>query len=346
MTNVTPGSKLTADAEGVVSVQAFALPLSAALSPAAANAQKAALQQDLVMPDLNAITDPAQFRAMIDNIRLGLDEALLKPLLARMAQDFPVQMEGRVLNGVNVEEFTPLTGVDGARVLINLHGGGFFSGAVLGGRVESIPLAHLGKFRIISVDYRQAYEHRYPAASEDVEAVYRALLSHYPAERIGIYGGSAGGTLSAQATAWIIDKGLPPPGAIGILSSGTGGPGDSTYFSAIGTGRQPPFDALSNLRSTKHGYFAGTSPDDILIHPNLAPPEFRAKFPPSLFVTGTRAFEMSSALATHRAFCQAGVETELHVFDGLGHCFYYDAWLPESADVNQTLIRFFRKHLK
>jgi monoterpene epsilon-lactone hydrolase len=34
------------------------------------------------------------------------------------------------------------------------------------------------------------------------------------------------------------------------------------------------------------------------------------------------------------------------VFDGLGHCFYYSAWLPEAQDAYDTLIRFFRRHLR
>ena len=346
MTNLAPGGKLPVSSTGIVAVQPFFLPLSAALSPAAAKAQATALQQAGMMPDLSSAKDETQFRAMVDIFRHGLDEGFLKPMLARMAADFPVHMQGNVLNGVNVEEFTPLSGDDDKCVLINLHGGAFISGAVLGGRLESIPLAHLGKFRVVSVDYRQAYEHRYPAASEDVEAVYRALLTRYPAERIGIYGGSAGGALTAQATAWILNKGLPAPGAIGVLGAGTGGTGDSAYFSAIGTGRQPPMDLMGNLHTMKYGYFDGSSPDDILAHPHRAPPEFRAKFPPALLITGTRTFDMSPALALHRALSQAGVEAELHVFDGMGHCFYNDPWLPESADANATIIRFFRKHLK
>ena len=55
--------------------------------------------------------------------------------------------------------------------------------------------------------------------------------------------------------------------------------------------------------------------------------------------------DMSPAIATHRALVQAGVDASLHVFDGLGHCFYYDAIAPEGADAYQIMVRFFRKHL-
>ena len=86
-------------------------------------------------------------------------------------------------------------------------------------------------------------------------------------------------------------------------------------------------------------------PDNYLVNPNIAPLEFRAKFPPTLVVTGTRAFDLSPALATHRALAQADVDASLHVFDGHGHCFYYSATTPEAVDAYQTMIRFFRRHL-
>jgi monoterpene epsilon-lactone hydrolase len=54
---------------------------------------------------------------------------------------------------------------------------------------------------------------------------------------------------------------------------------------------------------------------------------------------------MSAVLATHRALAQAGVETQLHVFDGMGHCFYSNIFLPEGADAYASLIRFFAKYL-
>ena len=61
------------------------------------------------------------------------------------------------------------------RVLINLHGGGFKYGSRWGGQVESIPIAALGKIKVVSVDYRMAPEHTFPAASEDVAGIIEGL---------------------------------------------------------------------------------------------------------------------------------------------------------------------------
>lgn len=345
--------KLRVDPDGTIHVTAFELPLSAALSPEARQAQIAALTRPAVnMPSLDGIKSEAEFIAYVDKFRQDIDSKFIKPLSQALAGAFPVDIRATKIAGVPVEEFTPETRGVERRILINLHGGAFFSGAVFVGRVESIPVTSLGKIKVISVDYRQGYEHKYPAASEDVVTVYRELLKEYPPENIGIYGGSAGGGLTAQATAWILSKGLPAPGAIGIFGSGgNGGDGDATYFSKIGTASTP--SALSEaggplglMRPGAFGYFSTVSPEDYLAAPVSAPKDLLSKFPPTLLISATRALDMSPAIAFHRALTRAGADASLHLFDGLGHCFYYNAWLPESRDAYDRIIRFFDRHLR
>src|SRR5690606_32248474 len=97
---------------------------------------------------------------------------------------FPADIRSDQLGGVRVQVAEPPGGAPAAAsVLINLHGGAFVGGAEFCGLVEAAPLAYLGGFPIVCVDYRQGWEHRFPAASEDVEAVYRALLDRYAPER-------------------------------------------------------------------------------------------------------------------------------------------------------------------
>lgn len=143
------------------------------------------------------------------------------PLLAKMREMYPVRSNHAVMGGVPTDTYEPEQGIapeNKDRVLINLHGGGFVTGGgSVGGALESIPLAGTGRIRVISVDYRLAPEHKFPAASEDVAAVYRELLKTYRPKNIGIYGCSAGGMLSAQAVAWFQKAGLPRPGAIGVF---------------------------------------------------------------------------------------------------------------------------------
>lgn len=121
-------------------------------------------------------------------------------------------IERTTIGGVEVLDFTPADGShDPDRVLINLHGGAFTVGWDGIPHMESIPLASMGRYRIVSVNYRMAPEHKHPAAVEDVAAVYAALLDDYAPGRIGIFGGSAGGVLTAQAAAWLPAHGLLRP---------------------------------------------------------------------------------------------------------------------------------------
>jgi monoterpene epsilon-lactone hydrolase len=341
-------SELQVDADGTIHVPAYALPPSAALSDRSRASMAAALSRTprMTIPRAADFTTEADFKVMVDGFRANVDTAFARPMSERLLGAFPVNISVGKIGGVPIEEFTPLDGLDATRVLINLHGGAFYSGATYVSRIESIPMANLGKFRVVSVDYRQGYEHKFPAASEDVCAVYEELLESFAPTQIGIYGGSAGGVLTAQATAWILQHGLPAPGAIGIFGAGTGGLGDSAYFGAIGMGQRPPFQLLDRFGGASVGYFSNASDSDPLVNPSIAPISFRAQFPPTLLVTATRAFDMSPAIATHRALVQAGVDASLHVFDGLGHCFYYDATAPEGADAYQTMVGFFRMHLR
>jgi acetyl esterase/lipase len=337
--------ELEVDPDGTIHVPAFSLPPSAALSAhsRATIAAQMARQPRARIPTAEMCASEEEFKALVDTFRTELD-ASFSQLTPRLLADFPATITPGTIAGVPVEEFAPEGGADPERVLINLHGGAFCSGAVHIGRIESIPLVHRGDFRIVSVNYRQGYEHKFPAASEDICAVYGALLKDYAPSQIGIYGGSAGGVLTSQATAWILKHGLPAPGAIGIFGAGTGGQGDAAWFGAIGMAARPPLPLLKKLAKSDIGYFGPASDDDPMVDPNKSP-ELLAQYPPTLLITGTRAFDMSPAIITHRALQRAGVDAQLHVFDGLGHCFYYDAQSPEGQDAYETMVRFFRKHL-
>jgi epsilon-lactone hydrolase len=346
MSNANAASPFTVKPDGTICVPAFELPLSAALSDEAASRQAAAYNNaaGISMPNLDHAETEEDYQSIVDMFRHGVDAMFAVPLVERILSQFPVRMTASEIAGVSVEEFTPLDGHNPDHVLINLHGGGFYSGQKHIARVESIPVAHLGKYRVISVDYRQGYEHKFPAATKDVVDVFSELLKSYPAERIGLYGGSAGGTLTLQTTAWLAQTGQPVPGAIGVFGAGADGRGDGDYFSAIGTMQKPPLNAF-RLRGTRFGYFSGVDAEDPMVNPLLGGKELLSKFPPSLFITGSRAFDFSAAIATQRALLQAGADAELHVFDGHGHCFYYDTAVPESLDAYNMILRFFGRHL-
>jgi acetyl esterase/lipase len=321
--------------DGTVTASSVAIPYSSFASPQARAFFPRMLAAGAKAPPLDAPIE--QSRRFYD--RLNSDRA------ARMRKRYPVTVRHQTIAGVGADVVLPAQGVAARnrhRVLINLHGGAFLWGAGSGGLVEAIPIASLGRIEVITLDYRQAPEHVFPAASEDVEAVYRELLKRYQPKQIGIYGCSAGGALTGEAVArFIVDK-LPAPGAIGtfcgsLLTSG----GDSAYVGPLLNGQGVPAHAFDLM---KLPYFRGAKADDPLVQPGLSPDLLR-QFPPTLLITGTRDMAMSSVVHSQALLAQAGVEAELHVWEGMWHSFFSDPELPESQQAYRTIVAFFDRHL-
>ncbi len=248
------------------------------------------------------------------------------------------------IGGVPVQIVEPRDGVsarNARRVLINLHGGAFMWGAGSGALVEAIPIAAVGGVRVVAVDYRLAPEHPYPAAVDDVEAVYRQLLTQYDAKNIGIYGCSAGGMLTAQATARILEAGLPRPGAIGTFcGTGIAFGGDSATLGQLAVGA-PPMPADGAVRLP---YLGTARADDPVAYPAQSP-QLLARFPPTLLLAGGRDFALSSLTTMQRRLLAAGAGAELVVFDGMWHAFFVFPDLPESQEAYEVITRFFDRHL-
>ena len=64
-----------------------------------------------------------------------------------------------------------------------------------------------------------------------------------------------------------------------------------------------------------------------------------------MMATSSRAFDYSSAMFVHRQLINAGVDAQLHMWEGLPHGFIYNPDMPESRDFYRTVIRFFDNEL-
>ncbi len=254
---------------------------------------------------------------------------------------YPVKIESQTIAGVPVRVVDPIdaTPMHPDRVLINLHGGGFNSDS--GSFTESIPIANLTHTRVIAVLYRLAPEHPFPAAVDDVVAVYREVLKTYKPANIGVYGTSAGAILTGEVAVKFKQLGLPLPGALGIFS-GMGDfslLGDSFAMYAL-NGLSGHLDIPGPPRDTE--YVGTTDPKDPVLSPMYADLH---GFPPTLFITSGRDLLLSGTTTMHRAFLRAGVDARLVEFEALPHAFWNDVSLPESKEAYGYMADFFDREL-
>jgi epsilon-lactone hydrolase len=319
-------------------VPGFKLPPSPFSSP---EAQAAQAMRARMQGGASGVMEPDVTKA-----RAAL-ERQMAPMVSAMLAAYPVDVEDTAIAGVPVKVFTPRgKPFDRQRVLINLHGGAFQTCWPACAYLESAPIAALGGYKVISVNYRMAPEAKHPAGLDDAAAVYRELVKTFRPKRTGVFGCSAGGSLTAQLAAWLPTSGQPQAGAIGIF--GAGGvrfmAGDSAHVAAWIDGSFPPPASGAPIDMTR-GYFSTAEMASPIISPVLYPQTI-ARFPPTLIITGTRAMDLSPAVVTNSALIKARVPSTLIVGEAMGHCYIYQANLPEARDAHQATVDFFRANLK
>jgi acetyl esterase len=113
---------------------------------------------------------------------------------------------------VAVRVYRPLAAsTDPCAGLLYIHGGGFCLGSVTSENAGAATLAHSLQAVVVSVEYRLAPEHPYPAALEDCYSglLYLAGLVDVDPERVAVHGASAGGGLAAATALLARDRSGP-----------------------------------------------------------------------------------------------------------------------------------------
>src|SRR6266542_4949301 len=165
--------------------------------------------------NLDAILRQGAFPAESD---VAEQRRLLRELLSAQPLPADVTVTAAALGGVPTAEIT-VDGIEPRHVVMYFHGGVY----VLGDAFLSADLAsQVGRrtsAKVISVDYRLAPEHPYPAAVDDALAAYQALLRNGTAPSdIALAGESAGGGLAVATLVTARDHGLPLPAAAFVMS--------------------------------------------------------------------------------------------------------------------------------
>ncbi|QIS17570.1 alpha/beta hydrolase [Nocardia terpenica] len=221
--------------------------------------------------------------------------------------------------------------VDGARggTILYFHGGSFVFGSPETALSLTGNLVARTGFRALSVDYRLAPEHPFPAAIEDTLRAYRALLDdgEDPAT-IAFAGDSAGGGLAVTTCLAARDAGLPLPAAIVGFSAGL----DMTRTGESMTTRagSDPLLTREALEHTGVMYLAGRDPH----HPLLSPAALAdlTGFPPMLLQVGTNEILLDDSTRLAARARAAGVDVILDITADVAHVFQCLAGVLDEAD--------------
>ena len=143
---------------------------------------------------------------------------LLRELLSAQPLPADVTVTAAALGGVPTAEIT-VDGIEPRHVVLYFHGGVYVMGDAFLAADLASQVGRRTQAKVISVDYRLAPEHPYPAAVDDALAAYEALLDDGIAPSdIAFAGESAGGGLAIATLVNARDHGLPLPAAAFVMS--------------------------------------------------------------------------------------------------------------------------------
>src|SRR5580700_3662067 len=216
---------------------------------------------------------------------------LLKELVAGQPLPADLTVTAATLGGVPVAEIT-IAGIEPRHVVLYFHGGVY----VLGDAFQAADLAsQVGRrtrAKVISVDYRLAPEHPYPAAVDDALAAYDALLDNGTAPSdIAFAGESAGGGLAIATLVNARDHGLPLPAAAFVMS-----PYADLTLAGATMDTKRAVDVLMSpeaLQSRVPDYTSGQDPALGLISPIFAD---LSGLPPLIIQAGTHEVLLDDAI--------------------------------------------------
>jgi epsilon-lactone hydrolase len=263
--------------------------------------------------NLDAILRQAAFPAgsSVDEQR-----RLLRELLSAQPLPADVTVTEAELGGVPTAEIT-VDGIEPRHVVLYFHGGVYVMGdAALAADLAS-QVGRRADAKVISVDYRLAPEHPYPAAVDDALAAYEALLDDDIAPSdIAFAGESAGGALAVATLVNARDHGLPLPAAAFVMSPYA----DLTLTGTTMDAKREvdPLMSREGLQPRIADYTAGQDPALGLISPIFAD---LSGLPPLIIQAGSHEVLLDDAVRLARQAALGDVEVTLDITAGVPHVF-------------------------
>ena len=305
------------------------------------------LQQELAIPPSIPFpgpvpSTPAQWRRFAETVR---DQPDRKQWEQMTVAQMPVTIEARRVGGVATFTVMPMAipAKNRHRLIIYVHGGGYVIGEGMTAALEAAQLAYSLKMKVIAVDYGMPPDRPFPAAINDVVAVWKAVLGTRKPAEVAFAGVSAGGGLTLATVLRIKQLKLPMPAAVFVgtpwvdLTNSSDSIATNEGVDNVLSGAQAWLPAMA------HAYAGNHDLHDPLISPVYG--DFSG-CPPTILFSGTRDLLLSDTVRAHRKMRAAGVDADLHVFEAMSHSTWGIAITsPESHDAFRELETFFDKHL-
>jgi len=259
-----------------------------------------------------------------------------------LAQD--VRTTAGELGGVPII-FIEIAETEPRGVILHIHGGGFALGSAPSSVGFASDLARKAGMSAITVDYRLAPEHPYPAALSDVTAVYRPLLEREGSgASIVVSGESAGGNLAVELLIACKQHGLAMPAAAVLFSPMT----DLTVTGASYTTKADvdPNITAAAIQTRAHDYLdaTGTDPADPAVSPIFAD---LTGLPPLLVQAGSHETLLDDATRLAVKAAADDVAVILDITPEVGHVFQaFSAILDEGDQALTRAGSFLQAHVQ
>ena len=240
-----------------------------------------------------------------------ISKAYLTSIPPRGCQFQDIEAEGLALTRVSHSE-------EPRGIVLYLHGGGYICGSPKTHRGLTGHLAKSSNTMVIVPDYRLAPENPFPAALDDAETLYRALLDEgHPPEAISLAGDSAGGGLAVALCVRLRDRGVALPASLTLFSPWVDVSNDHLYSPEV-----EPLLSRRWIDKTARLYCGAESRSNPLISPIHAD---LSGLPPMLIQVGSQEILMNDAGRLADAANRDGIDVRLDIFNSLWHVFQIHA---------------------
>ncbi|EMC91855.1 hypothetical protein BAUCODRAFT_307726 [Baudoinia panamericana UAMH 10762] len=284
---------------------------------------------------------PEEIRAQYDGLIQALMPLYSAPSDAVESKDFDA-------DGVKVRGYWPKGTTGELPAGIWTHGGGWVVGDINGDDLLCRAVSEHNKVALLSVEYRLAPEHKWPAQLDDCMTAYKwahknASSFHADANKFFTIGGSAGGGLALSTANQVIQdsslksslKGIAAIVPVAVHWDSCPDKYKSKYTAYKDNAEDAP---VINKQSMADFFkITGVDPNDENTFTSLATKNHK-NFPPTYFASCEFDPLRDDATVMEAALKDAGVETKHDHYKGFPHYFWIVPTVPESQTFVQNLV--------